>query len=77
MGISLLNRTKRDGHASLAMTATGTAVSSSNHRLRRSVAPDDGKVTGCKHSHFLFKSPISSALCLQELSIQPSQGFNR
>ncbi len=32
MGISPLNRTKRDGHASLAMTATGTTVSSSNHR---------------------------------------------
>ncbi len=38
--ISLLNRTKRDGHASLAMTATGTAFSFSNYRLRRSGARD-------------------------------------
>ncbi len=38
MGISPLNRTKRDGHASLAMTATGTAFSFSNHRFRGSGA---------------------------------------
>ncbi len=42
MGISPLNRTKRDGHASLAMTATEILFSFPNHRLQRSGARDDG-----------------------------------